>query len=80
MSEEKKLEKTREFYENFCQNKDFELSKMADMVIKALNKKNGNCPCRLEETPCPCPMLEDDLKEKGRCTCGLFVRKEVSSE
>lgn len=37
------------------------------------------CPCRLQRTReniCPCVHAEKEIAERGRCHCGLFVRKE----
>ena len=66
----------REYFEEFAHVNNIALSDMADKVIAAINKKNGNCPCRVEEVQCPCPMHREEIEEKGRCTCNLFVRKE----
>ena len=67
---------TREFLEDFCRNKSFTLSDNADKIILAVNKKEGNCPCRLQSVQCPCPMHEQEVEEKGRCTCNLFIKRE----
>jgi len=76
-----KLERDRKFYEKLCEDFSLELSDIADKIIEKVNQKGGLCPCRLKPTPCPCPMLEKDIQEKGRCTCNLFVlKKEETSE
>ncbi|WP_290596193.1 MULTISPECIES: ferredoxin-thioredoxin reductase catalytic domain-containing protein [unclassified Archaeoglobus] len=51
------------------------------------NKKNygmATCPCRLVTGKreidkliiCPCVYAEEDIKEYGRCYCGLYLSKE----
>ena len=67
---------TRKFLEKFCEGKLFTLSEKADKIIAAVNRKEGNCPCRLQPTPCPCPMHEKEIEERGQCTCNLFVRRK----
>jgi len=67
---------TREFLEKFCKGKPFTLSDKADKIILAVNRKDGNCPCRLQPTPCPCHMHEKEIEERGQCTCNLFVRRK----
>ena len=61
-----------------------------DIVIKGVlenEKKHGLklCPCRLRdgtrgmdlELICPCNFeMQDTWKDKGRCWCGLFVKKQ----
>ena len=41
--------------------------KWADLVIK-----KGGCPCVPTRKHCPCEFVRDDVKELGRCRCGLF--------
>jgi len=41
--------------------------KWADLVIE----KEG-CPCVPGRDHCPCEFVLDDIKELGRCRCGLF--------
>ncbi|MBA7539377.1 hypothetical protein ES705_31656 [subsurface metagenome] len=41
--------------------------KWADLVIK-----NGGCPCVPGRSECPCEFVLEDIKELGRCRCGLF--------
>lgn len=46
-----------------------------DKIITSTLKKNGHCPCRLEQnetTLCPC----DKFIENGICCCKLFVKIE----
>lgn len=62
--------------------------KIVEAIVKSLlerEKKFGAkyCPCRkitgnLEEDKkivCPCIYHLEEIKEKGRCLCGLFVKK-----
>ena len=55
-----------------------ELSKNSERIIKAIVNKDGNCPCRVDPTPCPCVYLDHDLDKDGRCTCGLYEVKRVA--
>ena len=57
---------------------DVTLSKKADRVIGMVVRKKGNCPCRVEPTPCPCKHLEQELADDGFCTCGLFELKNIA--
>ena len=41
--------------------------KWADLVI---NK--GGCPCVPGRNDCPCEFVLEDMKDLGRCRCGLF--------
>lgn len=41
--------------------------KWADLVIK-----KGGCPCVPGRNHCPCGEALGDIKELGRCRCGLF--------
>lgn len=47
--------------------------KQVDGILKALNNRNGHCPCggMTEDFVCPCKMM----REYGACKCGLY--KEV---
>ncbi len=44
------------------------------------------CPCRLacgdrekdRDIICPCTYRDQDIKEYGRCYCGLYVSKEYN--
>jgi ferredoxin-thioredoxin reductase catalytic chain len=67
---------TREDAERIAEEHGFALSDKADIVIKGVNKKEGNCPCRLTPTPCPCPHMVDEVEKDGKCHCNLFVKKE----
>ena len=58
----------------FAQNNGLQLHpgqeplKWADLVLK----KGGNCPCVPGRSQCPCEFVMNDIKELGRCRCGLF--------
>lgn len=58
-----------------CKDKDYTLSDNAEGIIGAIIRKNGNCPCRLGAVPCPCSFHEQEIKDKGKCHCGLFILK-----
>ena len=40
-------------------------------ILKALNKRDGHCPCggMTEDFICPCKMM----REHGACKCGLYM-------
>ena len=42
--------------------------KWADLVLK-----KGGCPCVPSRKHCPCAFAMEDIKELGRCRCGLFT-------
>lgn len=69
-------EVTREQMQEIADQHGYALSDKADVVIKGVNKKNGNCPCRLQEVPCPCSFMVEEVERDGRCTCNLFIKKE----
>ena len=60
--------------EKHCEKKKFKLSEFADKVIAAINRRNGNCPCRKEDVLCPCPTHEQEIEQMGACHCNLFVK------
>lgn len=47
-----------------------------EKVYKNVVKMNGMCPCRTDNTPCPCKYADDDIKKKGRCHCGLYKKEK----
>lgn len=78
-------------WEKFCEGKDFKLNnddhveKVAEGVLE-VEKKDGMkyCPCRIIigefdkdlELLCPCNFkIQQTWKEKGRCWCGLFIKR-----
>jgi ferredoxin-thioredoxin reductase catalytic subunit len=71
--------KVKEWFDklnDFCKDKSFRLSDNWEGIVKGLIRKNGNCPCRLGFVPCPCQFHEQELINKGKCHCGLFINKE----
>ena len=42
--------------------------KWADLVLV-----KGGCPCAPSRKHCPCAFAKEDIKELGRCSCGLFT-------
>jgi len=50
--------------------------KFAELVLK----KGGACPCVPGRDACPCPFVLDDIKELGRCRCGLFCNDAYIEE
>lgn len=58
----------------------YELSEHADAIIRALQRNNGNCPCRKDLVPCPCPGHHEDILKGSKCHCGLFVKRSVDGE
>ncbi|MDD5145781.1 MAG: ferredoxin-thioredoxin reductase catalytic domain-containing protein [Candidatus Pacebacteria bacterium] len=76
--------------EEYAKGKGFKLNpnrKIVEGITKGLlerEKKFGKkyCPCRRvtgdkeedKKLICPCFFHEKEIKEEGRCYCGLFVR------
>jgi hypothetical protein len=50
--------------------------KFAGLVLK----KGGACPCVPGRDACPCQFVLDDIKELGRCRCGLFCNDAYIEE
>ena len=50
--------------------------KFAELVLK----KGGACPCVPGRDACPCQFVLDDIKELGRCRCGLFCNDAYIEE
>lgn len=38
--------------------------------------EKGGCPCIPERKSCPCAFAMEDIKDLGRCRCGLFANKD----
>jgi ferredoxin-thioredoxin reductase catalytic subunit len=53
----------------------FKLSSYTDKIIKRIMARNGNCPCRKEDVPCPCEFRFKDIQDTGACHCNLFESK-----
>lgn len=45
-----------------------------------LIKKEGHCPCVPNRDHCPCEFVMGDIKELGRCRCGLFCNDAYIKE
>jgi len=58
----------------YAKAKGWKLSDVSDTVIKGLLKREGNCPCRMEDVLCPCPDHEKEIEVTGTCHCHLFVK------
>ena len=46
-----------------------------NVIIEGLKRKNGHCPCKIQETPenlCPC----DEFINSGVCKCKLYIPEE----
>ena len=50
--------------------------KWADLLIK----RGGHCPCVPGRDHCPCDFVLEDIKELGRCRCGLFCNDAYLSD
>ncbi len=86
----KKVEQLKTESKEYAKSQGFKLNpdeKIANFVIKGLlkNKKEKGelyCPCRRvtgnkdddEKIICPCIYHLSEIKEQGRCHCGLFVK------
>lgn len=44
------------------------------VILELVIKNNYKCVCKIN-TECPCEGASEEIKEKGRCHCGLFVKK-----
>jgi len=76
--------------EKYAESSGFKINpdkKVVDGILKGLliNKENKGeiyCPCRRvtgnkeedKKIICPCIFNKQEIKEKGRCHCGLFVK------
>ena len=56
--------------------------KIVDAIREGLKKKNGHCPCRLEETEdtmCMCKEFRDQIADpefEGFCHCRLYFKEK----
>ncbi len=87
---DEKIKKLFKEYQALAEKKGLKLNsdkKLVESLMRGLlenEKKYGTryCPCRRvtgnkeEDEPkiCPCQFLEKEIKEKGQCLCGLFVK------
>lgn len=88
MDKEKLIEDIIRDSKSYAEKKGFKLNLNKDIVSfvaegLAENEKNLGarfCPCRTfsggrkEDSTCPCKWHKDEIKTKGRCHCGLFVK------
>jgi len=88
--EEDVVEKIIENYKKYAEKNGFKLNpnkQVVESLIKGLltrEKKYGAryCPCRRvtgnkekdKLNICPCPEHKKEIKETGKCYCGLFIR------
>lgn len=88
------LESLYEKLKKYASTKGIELNKDRDFVFELLKGLLKNeerygyrsCPCRLatgdrekdKDIICPCIYSSEDIKEYGRCYCGLYVSKEYN--
>lgn len=47
-----------------------------DHFIKITAQGGGSCPCDDDRPSCPCKQAPSEIKKKGKCLCGLYVRKK----
>ncbi|RLF15432.1 MAG: ferredoxin:thioredoxin reductase [Thermoprotei archaeon] len=90
MSLEERLAKLRAWAEEYARSKGFKVNpdeKLVEAILRGLLRNEDKygaryCPCRVvtgdpeKDRPkiCPCAWMEEEVKEKGRCHCGLFVK------
>lgn len=88
------LEKVYENLKKYALTKGIELNKDKELVLDLVagllknQERYGyrSCPCRLasgnkeqdKDIICPCIYSEADIKDYGRCYCGLYVSKEFN--
>ena len=87
-----KIEKAIQEYSRYAKKNGFLLNpdkKITEGLVRALLEKEEKlgarfCPCRRitgnqeedEKIICPCFWHFQEIKEKGRCLCGLFVKQQ----
>ena len=60
--------------QNIALGHNAELTEYSERVIKAINKKDGYCPCVPDMNPdtlCPCKTF----REESKCHCNLFKQE-----
>lgn len=88
------LEKIYEGLKSYALMRGIELNKDKEFVLDLIRGLLINedrygyrcCPCRLasgdkeidKDIICPCVYSKEDIKEYGRCYCGLYVSKDFS--
>lgn len=89
-----KEEKFYEVLKRFAHSKGIALNKDSDLVLELIRGLIKNeerygyrsCPCRLasgdiekdKDIICPCVYSEEDIREYGRCYCGLYVTDDFN--
>jgi len=61
-------------YQQLAKDFNCELGSNAVKIINRIEKRNGYCPCVVEEnedTICPCKKM----REEKYCCCGLFIKE-----
>ena len=51
---------------------------IVDKILDALDKNNGDCPCKLEknnDTKCMCKEFRE--QKEGYCHCGLYIKEDI---
>lgn len=76
MSSNDKVAEWKEKLEKQAKEDGVFLSKHTDNIIKALIRKNGNCPCRVEPVSCPCSYRTKEIEAEGHCHCNLFIKEQ----
>ncbi len=65
--------------EKFAEMHSLKFGDKKEVLIEAILKKEGYCPCRRVRSPetlCPCAYALEEIAKKGKCMCGLFVRRD----
>lgn len=83
-------QEVRDMLSYYASHRGLELTDKADRLIERLLKqkeKYGHmfCPCRtppeegehIENNVCPCKWHMDEVREDGRCLCGMFKGDDV---
>lgn len=88
------IERTYETLQRYANSRGMELNKDRELVYSLIEgllinqSRYGyrSCPCRLasgvlekdRDIICPCIYSEEDIREYGRCYCGLYVSKDYN--
>lgn len=71
----------RSKFEKLAKDNGAELSSIADRIlrVKARAIDEYACPCYPDDTEhyCISQLCKTEIMTKGRCHCGLFVKKEI---
>lgn len=71
-----KVEKKLNTLTRYASVRGLGISSDAESIVKRIVDNGGFCPCRAGKHPCPCRFHMLEIKETGKCCCGLFVKKE----